>query len=321
MVNMFCNLGFPAYNFCAFGDSTPTITLEKGQVFPAIERKHSMVVHEMAVPHPKESSWTWTFISTFVILLLSVFYCLICYPDGVLGGRSFRGYVLGIISAVMMVFLTLYSARKRIQKFSYGGLETWLNLHIRIGLISVLAVLMHTGYQIRGIFALALFPSFILTIASGIFGSVCYILIPRAISTKAMDTFGREETTLRQMTLLKEAHVLVSHKSNPFNKIYEEGIKPLLYNKRNGFLLFLSSFRKRHPPLAIVEKLRKNSLSILEEERDALENLLSMLCEKFELEEKLFSMNVIDRCRDVHIVLTAIMLSLLGIHIVSVFYF
>ncbi len=318
---MFCNLGFPVYNFCAFGDSTPTITLEKGQVFPAIERKHLMVVHEMAVPHPKESSWTWTFISTFVILLLSAFYCLVCYPEGALGGRAFRGYVLGITNAVIITFLTLYSARKRIQKFSYGGLETWLNLHNRIGLISVLAVLMHTGYQIRGIFALTLFSSFVLTIVSGIFGSVCYILIPRAISTKAGDTFGREEITLRQMTLLKEAHVLVSHKSNPFNKIYEEGIKPLIYNKRNGFLLFLSSFKKRHPPLAIVEKLRKNSLSILEEERDALENLLSMLYEKFELEEKLFSMNVIDRWRDVHIVLTAIMLSLLGIHIVSVFYF
>lgn len=321
MVNMFCNTALRVHNFCAFSNHATTAIMEKEQVFPTIEGKHVRVVHEKAVPHPKEISWTWISISVSIMLLLSAFYCLSCHPEGTLGVRSFRGYVLGIINAIIITFVTLYSVRKRIHGFLYGRLETWLNLHIRIGIISMLLVLMHTGYQIHGVFAFTLFPAFVLTIASGIFGSVCYILIPHAISTKARDAFGREEITIRQMTLLKETHILAFHKSNPFKKIYEENIKPHLYNKRNGFLLFFNSFRTRRPPTALLEKLRKNSMSILEKERDGLETLLLNLCEKFELEEKLFSMNVIDRWRDVHIVLSAIMLSLLGIHIVSVFYF
>lgn len=319
---MFCNPGVPDHNFRILSNSAATLTVDDRQIFPEAEVKHLRVVRKKTSSSLREISWTWVLITTTVMLLLSALYCLSCNPEGALGGRPFRGYVLGITNAVMVTFLTLYSARKRIGAFSYGRLETWLNIHIRIGLISMLLTLMHTGFQVRGAFSLALFPSFVLTIVSGIFGSFCYILIPRAIATKARNAFGKEEITLRQMMLLKEANDLTAGISNTLSNIYSNSIKPLIYNKRSGFRLFCLSFRKNRPPLATMERIRKGSLSMLEEEeRQALENLFSKVREKFELEEKLFSMNVIDRWRDVHIVLTAIMLSLLGIHIVSVCYF
>ncbi len=92
------------------------------------------------------------------------------------------GHFLGILGSLMMIFLLLYSVRKRF-KFAkrWGKLNSWLEIHIFLGIAGPLLVLYHTAFKFNGIVAVS-FWSMVLVVVSGILGKYIYELIPRSIS-------------------------------------------------------------------------------------------------------------------------------------------
>jgi len=97
-------------------------------------------------------------------------------PSGLVG----HGY--GIAGMLMMLIgVTLYSARKRISILANAGnLGNWLQFHIFLCTLGPFLVLLHTTFKFGGIVSIA-FWSMAVVVASGVFGRYVFARIPKAM--------------------------------------------------------------------------------------------------------------------------------------------
>lgn len=100
-------------------------------------------------------------------------------PSGLVG----HGYgVAG--TAMMIVGVTLYSTRKRIEWLAkVGRLGNWLHFHIFLCTLGPFLILLHTTFKFGGIVSIA-FWSMAVVVVSGVFGRYVFARIPKAMDGK-----------------------------------------------------------------------------------------------------------------------------------------
>lgn len=92
---------------------------------------------------------------------------------------GFRGHGFGILGSAMMLFMLLYSLRKRTRLFGeWGALSRWLDIHIYFGIMGPLFIILHTSFKVQGLVAVS-FWSMVAVASSGILGRYLYLQIPR----------------------------------------------------------------------------------------------------------------------------------------------
>jgi hypothetical protein len=120
-------------------------------------------------------------LSLFVVLFLSAVYIayeIVAVPSG---GHPF-GHALGIMGALLMLMTEfLYSARKRWRLFRFGQVRHWLSFHIFTGIVGPALVIMHTGFDFRGLAGFTMLLT-ILVVASGFVGRYIYTSVPRTLA-------------------------------------------------------------------------------------------------------------------------------------------
>lgn len=91
------------------------------------------------------------------------------------------GHGVGIIGSAMMLFMLLYSLRKRTRFFGkLGKLSHWLDVHIYFGIIGPLLVILHSSFKVQGLVAVS-FWAMLAVALSGVFGRYLYLQIPRDV--------------------------------------------------------------------------------------------------------------------------------------------
>jgi hypothetical protein len=89
------------------------------------------------------------------------------------------GHGIGIIGTLMMIFMLLYSVRKRTKLFkNWGPLNKWLDIHIFFGITGPLFIVLHTSFKVQGLVAVS-FWSMVAVALSGVLGRYLYLQIPR----------------------------------------------------------------------------------------------------------------------------------------------
>lgn len=97
------------------------------------------------------------------------------------------GHAFGVIGSAMMIFMLLYSIRKRIRRLqNLGYLSSWLRVHIYFGIIGPLLIILHSSFKVQGLIAVS-FWSMIAVALSGILGRYLYKQIPRTIAGQEID--------------------------------------------------------------------------------------------------------------------------------------
>lgn len=92
---------------------------------------------------------------------------------------SLWGHGIGIIGFTLMLMTeTLYSLRKRSRRARWGRMARWLEFHIFTGLVGPFMVLLHPGWQFKGL-AGVLSLLTVLIVISGFIGRYIYTAIPR----------------------------------------------------------------------------------------------------------------------------------------------
>jgi hypothetical protein len=153
------------------------------------------------------------------------------------------GHLLGIIGALLMLLLLLYSLRKRFRfARKWGSLNTWLQAHIFLGFTGPFLVLFHTVFKVNGIVAIA-FWSMALVVLSGMVGKYIYELIPRSLSGMELNRIELEAEEIG-LTFEMRKYIPAGH---PFWKhladIDHIKHKPSLLEP---FLLFIQPLRLKH---------------------------------------------------------------------------
>lgn len=93
------------------------------------------------------------------------------------------GHGFGVVGTLFMIVgVTLYSGRKRLQRFSkLGSLKHWLDFHIFLCTLGPFLVVLHTSFKFGGIVSIA-FWSMMAVVLSGVFGRYVYVWIPKTLN-------------------------------------------------------------------------------------------------------------------------------------------
>ncbi len=148
---------------------------------------------------------------------------------------GFFGHGYGIIGSTMLLFLLLYSLRKRTKLFGeIGTIRRWLDIHIYFGLVGPLLIILHTSFKLNGIVAIS-FWSMIAVALSGIIGRYLYIQIPHGIKG---NEFSIQEMEKMDQTLADQ--IVSTYQVDPkvMEKIQDDLIGHVNPNKSNIIILF-----------------------------------------------------------------------------------
>ncbi|NMB67237.1 MAG: hypothetical protein GYA20_00560 [Chloroflexi bacterium] len=105
---------------------------------------------------------------------------------------SLFGHGLGVVGFVLMLMTeTLYSLRKRTRLARWGQLSHWLEFHIFTGLVGPFMVLLHPGWQFKGL-AGVLSLLTVLIVLSGVIGRYIYTAVPRTADGIEIDLAALE---------------------------------------------------------------------------------------------------------------------------------
>ena len=117
-----------------------------------------------------------------VVVILIAFVAFLSFEPAVGHyGGSGLGYVLGVLSALMVLWMAWYGVRKRRYRGS-GATQGWLSAHIYLGTAMTVIVTLHTGFNF-GLNIHTLAYSFLLVVVvSGFFGNYTYMIYPRLMT-------------------------------------------------------------------------------------------------------------------------------------------
>lgn len=119
---------------------------------------------------------------SLVLMVGSVFAYIIDDPRTVPNGGTLLGYTLGIIGALLIVWLILFGMRKRAYRSNLGTVRGWLSAHIWLGISLLVVATLHTGFQFGiNIHTLA-YTLMVVVILSGIWGVTVYMRNPALMS-------------------------------------------------------------------------------------------------------------------------------------------
>jgi hypothetical protein len=97
-------------------------------------------------------------------------------------GGSWQGYVLGGLSAALVLWLALLGLRKRSYRSRLGSVQGWVAAHVMLGLALLLVATLHSAFQLGwNVHSLA-YVLMLLVIFSGIYGVFAYLRLPRRLA-------------------------------------------------------------------------------------------------------------------------------------------
>jgi len=119
---------------------------------------------------------------SLILAVASVVAYLLDEPRTAPNGGTWLGYTLGIIGALLIVWLILFGMRKRAYRSNLGTVRGWLSAHIWLGLSLLVVATLHTGFQFGiNVHTLA-YTLMVLVILSGIWGVTVYMRNPSLMS-------------------------------------------------------------------------------------------------------------------------------------------
>ncbi len=140
------------------------------------------------------SSFYWLKIAAVISLIAWVAYLLIDANPRPNGGTPY-GYFLGIVSVLIILWLTALGVRKRSISRAAYSLKAWTSAHVYLGLSLIVLATLHTGFQFGWNVHTLAYVTMMIVIGTGVFGIVAYARLPQALSA------NRGELTQPQMLI------------------------------------------------------------------------------------------------------------------------
>ena len=152
------------------------------------------------------------------IIFITLLYILVQTSNKEIpSASSFWGHSLGVLGFLLIVMTeTLYTLRKRSKRGArWGKMSTWLEFHIFTGIVGPFMVLLHPGWQFKGL-AGVLSLITLLIVFSGFFGRYIYTAIPRTNNGSEID-LQELEISARQLEA-ELARLKHQEKTQPIQK-------------------------------------------------------------------------------------------------------
>lgn len=237
-------------------------------------------------------------------------------------------WVTGFVGLFGIIVVMLYPGRRQIYRRRTGALRYWMLSHVYFGALAGLLLVVHGGWKSGGLLTTLLMISFDLVIASGVFGILCYLLVPRVMTSIEGDPLLVEDLRARAKELRGELADIGRRSTNAeLQNILRTKVRKRFlsmryllrqYVRREPLERMLAKAREEFKPDA--EKLRKSD--VREGPRAS-----RLLMEGIEATATLRRVEALIYCHQIlklwlapHVVSTSLMLALMLVHIIQVFY-
>jgi hypothetical protein len=264
--------------------------------------------HEGFLRHKK---FRWAKIAFLLCAGAVAGYVLIDAPPRHYGGTAF-GYVLGTVSALLILWLTMLGVRKRAMTRGRWSLKGWTSAHVWLGLSLVVLATLHTGFRFGWDVHTLAWALTMLVILSGFYGLVAYASLPSALSD------SRAEMTKPQMIdALTKLDAQLQAAAQPLSHEAAAIVRKALAEDpfRAGLFRRLSGSDAGSPTRRAIALLRPRGeaamVAVLERKAAALRQIRRHLRIRALLEIWLY----------VHVPLTFALIAALAAHILSVFFY
>jgi len=97
-------------------------------------------------------------------------------------GGTWTGYGLGVVGALLIVWLLWFGVRKRQYAQGPGRLEDWLSAHVYLGLSLIVVGTLHAGFQFGWNLHTFAYVLMMAVILSGLYGVYVYTRYPQLIT-------------------------------------------------------------------------------------------------------------------------------------------
>lgn len=154
-------------------------------------------------------------------------------------GGTWFGYTLGIVSAVLILWLMVLGIRKRRYRSSMGSIRGWTSAHVYIGMSLMVIVPLHSGFEFGWNVHTLAYALMVFVIASGSFGVYAYLRYP-TMMTKNIGDDTLETTMLKIADLDRKCRMLVLDLPDEANQIVHRATRTTVRQVQVGY-----SFRQQ----------------------------------------------------------------------------
>lgn len=121
-----------------------------------------------------------------LIAVISVIVAIVTYLNSASieprNGGTLYGYIMGSISAFLILLFIAFGIRKRRYASNFGSVQGWLSAHVYLGIALIVFASLHSGFQFGwNVHSLAYFLV-IVVVLTGIYGIVAYTVYPTEIT-------------------------------------------------------------------------------------------------------------------------------------------
>ena len=266
-------------------------------------------------------NFLWLKVSLIVCALSLIGYFSTDF-DPVRNGGTWYGYTLGVIGALLILWLSVLGVRKRMITQGNWSLKGWTSAHVYLGLSLIIVATLHSGFQFGWNVHTLTYALMLLVILSGIIGVFFYIFIPQRMSGNRAE-MGKADM-LEEITninrILNEAAQPLDNKYIPLvrrsidkNQMGGSIFKRLSKNNKKCETRKALDYFKTEVTLAEIGSQPNilNIIAILERKNSLLIRIRKHVRYKALLQIWLY----------VHVPVTFALIAALIAHIVSVFYY
>ncbi len=231
-------------------------------------------------------------------------------------------WITGLAGLAGIVWVMAYPMRKQVYRRRAGALRYWMLSHIYLGVLAGVLLLVHGGTSSGGLLTTFLMIAFDLVIASGIFGTLTYLVLPRFMTRIEREPLLIEDLIARRKELRTELVRATADTSNPELK---ELIQRKVRRRFLGLGYLLRQYYKREDLQTMLAEARKEFRSAADEMNrtddarlmDAVENAATLR----RVDALIYLHQGLKLWVAPHVLFTALMLVLMVIHIIQVIYF
>ena len=254
-----------------------------------------------------------------VVILVAFGAYLIFEPAVGHYGGSFLGYGLGVISAVMVLWMTWYGVRKRRYRSS-GSTQGWLSAHIYLGTAMTALVTLHSGFHFGiNIHTLA-YALLLIVVISGFFGNYTYMIYPRQMSEN-MGEDSLESLLLRIAEADKLARQIALVMPDAINHTVNRACRETSIGL--GLIDQLRGYQPNCPSAQAVDDLTRMGKDLAPEQRKLYRELYTIMVRRLSLVKRA-RQDLMYRARlgiwlYLHVPFTIALLVAMTAHIIAVF--
>lgn len=238
------------------------------------------------------------------------------------GGWLTMRWVTGLAGLAGIVWVMAYPVRKQIYTRRVGALRYWMLSHIYLGVLAGVLLLAHGGTSSGGLLTTFLMISFDLVIASGVFGALCYIVVPRFMTRIEREPLLIEDLEARREELRAE---LIRAAADTTNVELSELIQRKVRRRFLGLAYLFRQYFRREDLQTMLAEARGEFRSVADNMNrtndtrlmDAVENAATLR----RVDALVYLHKLLKLWIAPHVLFTSMMLVLLVIHIIQVVYF